>query len=94
MTAQSSTTGGGTSYYDFDNLVKAVQELGDEPFAVFMRSKGCPPDAWDMVLPSAWATALSRETAGQANLPSYVKFSPLVTAVFFLKRSMLWASDT
>jgi hypothetical protein len=83
----SGTTGPGDSL-TLDKLVDAMKLLeatiGPEPWAAFMREKGCPPEEWDLYLP---ATPL----AASLRLPDYVKISKAIEAPVCLRRAaLLW----
>lgn len=57
------------------NVLKALENLEPEPFAAYMRSKGCDPDdGWRLNLPAAVAA----QTPGPFALPRYVFASPHV----------------
>lgn len=66
---------------DLEQAAAVVALMGPEPIGEWMRSKGCPPEQWDLILP--WATY---DDYGRYLLPNYVRRSTAVAAPVFLRK--------
>lgn len=68
-----------------DAMQQVLQQAQPEPIGEWMRQVGFDPTCWTLVLP----VALRDKVEGPVFWPTYVVFSPLVTAPVFLAR---WGS--
>ena len=76
---QSSTTSTPTTI-DVDHLIELVSKLPPEPVGEWMRSKGCPPEDWSVVMP------IQMRPGNTHWWPDYVIFSPAVDQPVFINR--------
>lgn len=82
----STSTATAPSLESLERIKRLLDSMPPEPIGEWMRSQGYPPESWRVIIPSALL-----EDPSQARLwPSYVQFSPLCDAVFFVRKLPLF----
>ena len=66
---------------DFECAAALVRSMPPEPIGQWMRSKGCPPEQWTLLIPSKMF-----DFGGPVFLPSYVKRNNHIDEPMFLRR--------
>ena len=66
------------------DVLKVLDEMGEEPLAQFMRSNGTPPEEWVLLLPSKLLEGRGRP------LPEYCRAHPFLDRPVAIRKDALF----